>query len=89
MADSLYEIAGDSVERDGHKYPAVEFEHSDGLKETLPEAYLHDSRALPHLMSGDIEKLFPRAIPAAEEPEDCCGQEDWLEARIKSKTNGQ
>ena len=38
VADSLYDIEGMSIERDGFKYPMVEYEHTDGVREALPEA---------------------------------------------------
>ena len=47
--------------RDGYTYPSVVEEG-----ELIPEAYLHDERMLPHRLSGDIAKIFPRAVPAED-----------------------
>ncbi len=72
--DMVYEVAGDSVKKDGRTYPVVIFEG-----ERHAEAYLHDERVLPHLIPGDISVLFPR-VDAAAETEDESGEEvSWLE----------
>ena len=75
MADMLHPVEGDVFEQDGHRYPAAWFEG-----EMLPEAYLHDATILPHLIAGDITKLFPRAVPGEAKPEEL-ESEDWLEER--------
>ncbi len=69
----VYELNGEVVEQDGHRYPGVLFEG-----ELMPEAYLHDSSILPHLVPGDFRKLFPRAVPA-EELKEAHQQDDWLD----------
>ena len=56
-----------------YSYPAVLFEG-----EWVPEAYLHDTRVLPHQVQGGLEQLFPRAIPC-EELQETLQPEDWLE----------
>ena len=70
-----YEITGKTVIRDGYTYPGVMEDD-----ELLPDAYLHDEGSLPHRLGGDVARLFPRAIPGAEEKEEE-EHEDWLEAR--------
>ena len=79
--DGPYELSGRKALRDGYTYPGV---MKDG--ELLPDAYLHDEGSLPHMLGGDVARLFPRAIPGAEEKEEEA-LEDWLEARAtKSRT---
>ena len=46
----------------------------------LPEAYLYDMATLPHQVKGDFRRLFPRAVPAEETPEER-ENDDWLEKR--------
>ena len=78
-----------SVERDGHTYPAVEWEADEGVFELVPEAHLHDERILPHMVQGDYEALFPRAI-AAEALEETEEETGWLERaaeRFQGKFN--
>ena len=41
------------------------FKH-DGKVDVLPEAYVHDTRLLPHQLGGDLAILFPKAIAAEE-----------------------
>ena len=62
--EMVYAVQGDTVEQDGYRYPAVEV---DGV--AVAEAYLHDERYLPHLIQGDLNELFPRALAAPELPE--------------------
>ena len=38
--DMVYEVVGQTVERDGHTYPMARYEH-DGDVDVLPEAYVH------------------------------------------------
>ncbi len=78
--DALYEVAGETVEQEGYTYPAVVLEMSDGGVEKVAEAYLHDTRRLPHEIAGDLSLLFPkaRAAPALEEVVE---RADALEAR--------
>ena len=71
----LHEVEGAVVQRDGYTYPSTMV---DG--EAVPEAYIHDERVLPHLLRGDLSRMFPRALPAEEPSEEAEG-EDWLEAR--------
>ena len=73
-------VDGDSVERDGFLYPKVLFTHSDGLVDTLPDAYWHDKRVLPHQVEGEIERVFPRILVADAIDEES-DEEDWLEQR--------
>ena len=81
--DGPYELSGRKALRDGYTYPGV---MEDG--ELLPDAYLHDEGSLPHMLGGDVARLFPRAIPGAEEKEEE-ELEDWLEARAtRSRTHG-
>ena len=65
---------GKCVQRDGHTYPAVEWEG-----DWLPEAYLHDATCLPHQLP-DFEKLFPR-LEACEERYEHPEPTDWLEQK--------
>ena len=68
--DMVYEVVGQTIERDGHSYPMVRYEH-EGEVDALPEAYVHDTRL-----------LFPRAI-AADELQEELEQDDWLEERAE------
>ena len=70
-----YSVEGKQAKQDGYVYPGVV---EDG--ELLPEAYLHDERSLPHMLSGDIARFFTRAVPGPEAPEEK-EVEDWLEAK--------
>ena len=67
--------AGRRAQRDGYDYPAVEWEG-----EWLPEAYYHDTTALPHQQGGDLERLFPRVVACEELPE-TPQLPDWLEQK--------
>ena len=71
--EMVYEVEGPRLVVDDHAYPATEWEGT-----LVPEAYLHDSRCLPHLVKGDLAVLFPRVI-AADELEEEAEAEDWLE----------
>ena len=73
--DMIYASVGPTLEQEGFVYPAGDYEG-----EAVPEAYLHDSSQLPHLIGGDLRLLFPRAVPAAELDELMEGP-DWLEQR--------
>ena len=73
--DMVYASAGPTVEQDGFVYPAGDYEG-----EAVPEAYLHDSSQLPHLIGGDLRLLFPSAVPAVE-LEELPEEPDWLEQR--------
>ena len=53
LAVQLHEITGATVHPDGYAYPSTVV---DG--EAVPEAYLHDERVLPHLLKGDLSKMF-------------------------------
>ena len=75
VAEAVYAVEGRSVEQDGHRYPAAEYEG-----EWLPDAYLHDDRCLPHQLQGDLSLLFPHAV-VPEELEEVAEAEDWLECR--------
>ena len=75
LSVQLHEVEGATMQRDGHTYPRAVFDGED-----VPEAYLHDERVLPHLLRGDLSRMFPRALPA-EEPKEVAEGEDWLEAR--------
>ena len=74
--DMVYEVVGQTIERDGHSYPMVRYEH-EGEVDALPKANVHDNRLLPHQLGGDLAVLFPRAI-AAEELQEELEQDDWL-----------
>ena len=73
--EMVYAVVGKTVVQEGYVYPAVEV---DGVY--VAEAYLHDERSLPHLIAGDINELFPKALAAPALPEQA-EQEDWLETR--------
>ena len=57
----------DLIVQDGYAYHMTKLE--DGSGQVVPEAWLHDVRALPHQARGDLGALFPRALAAHELPE--------------------
>ena len=59
----------------------VRYEH-EGEVDALPEAYVHNTRLLPHQLGGDLAVRFLRGI-AAEELQEELGQDDWLEERAE------
>ncbi len=69
------ELHQHTVEHDGHRYPAIEFEGR-----YLPDAYEHDPSLLPHFHC-DIERLFPRAIAAEPQDDQDVEQNDDLERK--------
>ena len=81
-AEAAYAVEGQIVVRDGHKYAAVKYEG-----ESLPEAYLHDERWLPHQLTGNLAVLFPRAA-VPPELEEAPEANDWLEARADRERQG-
>ncbi len=68
VADLVHEIHCDSVQQDGYVYLAETYEGPDGERILVADAYLHDPRILPHLIPGEIETLFPRAVAAVCPP---------------------
>ena len=76
--ESLLQVAqdfGQVVAWHGRTFPAV-LEQG----ELLPEAYLHDTKLLPHLHSN-YEFIFPAAVAADERLEMELPEDDRLEAR--------
>ena len=59
LAVQLHEVTGATMHRDGYAYPSAMVNG-----EAVPEAYLHDERALSQLLKVDICRMFPRALPA-------------------------
>ena len=82
----VYEVVGQTVAKDGHTYPMARYEHG-GDVDVLPEAYVHDSRVLPHQLGGDLAVLFSRAI-AAEGLQEWTEPGDWLEGRAAIERSG-
>ena len=73
--DGPQEVSGKKALRDGYTYPGVV---EDG--ELIPDAYLHDEGVLPHMLGGDVARMFPRASPEQKKDKEK-DPEDWLEAR--------
>ena len=85
----VYEVVGQTIERDGHSYPMVRYEH-EGEVDALPEAYV---RLLPHQLGDDLAVLFPRAVAAEElkeemEPGDCLQERAAIERSADSSACG-
>ena len=78
--DQIYEAQGDRMIQDGYEYMVATVEGPEGQLERVPEAYLHDTRQLPHEIPGDINVLFPKAY-AADALQECPEKIDPLEAR--------
>ena len=76
----VYQLDGDTLIQNGNKYPAVTVQVGDDSLEKLPEAYIHDSRQLPHEIAGNLDHLFPRARAAPAVPE-IHESQDPMEAR--------
>ena len=74
-ADMVRPIEGEAFERDGYRYPVVDWEG-----ERLPEAFLHDTTRLPHQAGEGLERLFPRVVACDELPE-AAEEPDWLEGK--------
>ena len=63
------------IEHEGRVYPSVWYEGR-----YVAEAYLHPAGTLPHFMTGNLDVMFPRAVPG--EPLEEAGEEkDPLEQR--------
>ena len=63
------------IEHEGHVYPSVWYEGR-----YVAEAYLHPTGTLPHFMNGNLDALFPRAVPG-EQLEEAKDAKDPMEQR--------
>ena len=63
------------IEHEGHVYPSVWYEGR-----YVAEAYLHPTGTLPHFMKGNLDVMFPRAVPG-EQLEEAKEAEDAMERR--------
>ena len=59
--EMVYEIQGPRLVVDDYAYPATGWEGT-----LVPDAYLHDSRSLPHFVRGDLAALFTRVVAPEE-----------------------